>query len=68
MLALTRKLDQSVVLYTSNGEITVTLTENSHGCLVLAFDAPDAVKILRSELVDGIDGIEGGGLIDAAGP
>lgn len=51
MLTLSRKIGESVVLYTSDGEITVTLKETSRG-LALSFDAPEAVEILRAELLD----------------
>lgn len=63
MLTLSRYIDQSAVLYTKNGEITVTLKETGSGRLALAFDAPQSVRILRAELAEGIENIE---LIDTA--
>jgi len=57
-LTLSRKLDQSVVLYTSDGEVTVTLKETKKGCPALAFSAPDSIKIMRSELLENAEDIE----------
>lgn len=55
-LALQRDFGQRVVLYTSDGEITVhfnaPLREWAGIGLIVAIEAPSAVRILRGELVD----------------
>jgi len=50
MRTLSRKIGESVVLFTSDGPVTVTLTETSRN-LAFTFDAPDTVEIVRSELM-----------------
>ena len=49
MLSLTRKPQQKIILYTSDGPITVCLLGKATTRIGLA--APDSVKILRSELI-----------------
>jgi len=55
MLTLSRDTGQSVVLYTSDGELLVTLKTLKNGRLALSFDVPDCVKVLREELVVPVD-------------
>lgn len=50
-LLLSRLLKESVRLYTSDGDIDVTVVEIARGKVRLAFKAPDKVEILRSELI-----------------
>lgn len=52
MLVLSRKVEESIVLDTKNGPITVAVTRISGDKVRLGVDAPDDVKILRSELID----------------
>ena len=48
MLKLTRKRGESIQI----NEVLVTVTRLSASRVILGIDAPDDVKILRSELVD----------------
>lgn len=51
MLKLTRNINQSIFLHTSDGIIEVTVCDVS-GCQVrLGFDAPQTVNIVRSEIL-----------------
>lgn len=49
MLALTRRKGEKVILFTSDGPITIILTKTSRACLVI--DAPKSVRILRDGLI-----------------
>ena len=52
-LVISRKYSQSLELFTADGEqITVTVVDLNHKSVRLAIDAPDGVKIVRSELLD----------------
>ena len=54
MLTLTRKEGQTIALSINTGEgrITIKVARLRAGRVRLAIDAPDAVKILRGELID----------------
>ena len=54
MLTLTRKEGQTIALSINTGEgrITIKVASLRGNRVRLAIDAPDAVKILRGELVD----------------
>jgi carbon storage regulator CsrA len=52
MLNLERKLNQKIMLDTSDGQITIMVTLIEHGRVKLGIDAPDSVHIRRSELID----------------
>lgn len=49
MLVISRKRDESVVLFTSDGPITVELVDIRGNKVRLGFDAPADVCILREE-------------------
>lgn len=53
MLVLSRKPGEKVVI---GNNITLTVIEINGNRVRIAFDAPDQVRILRSELVCGRDG------------
>ena len=50
-LLLSRLLDETIRLYTSDGDIDITITEIVRGKVRLAINAPASVKILRTELI-----------------
>lgn len=52
MLVLTRKIGEKVII---GGNITVTVVETKGNKVRLAFEAPDDVRIMRSELIDRLD-------------
>lgn len=52
MLILTRKLNESIVI---DKKIKVKILEISEGQIRLGFEAPDNVKIFRSEVFDQIE-------------
>ena len=51
MLILRIRVDESVILYTSDGEIVVRVNDILYSKVALGFDAPENVKILRDKLV-----------------
>lgn len=52
MLILSRKVNESIILYLPNGEqITFTLTDYKGDETKVGIDAPDDVLILRYELI-----------------
>lgn len=52
MLVLARDLNQSVTMTLPNGDtITVTMLGLKHGHWKVGFDAPQSVKITRTELL-----------------
>lgn len=60
MLVLSRKLNQDVVLNTSDGPIRVKVTRISdRGNIRLSFDAPQAVKIHRGEIEHKVEVAQG---------
>lgn len=60
MLVLTRHLDESVVILTSDGLITVTFCDRRRdGGIRLGIDAPAEVEIYRQEVYEAIQA-EGG--------
>lgn len=55
-LILTRKLSESITLFTEDDEpITVTVVNVNGQQVTLSFDAPDTVDILRNELLEVVD-------------
>ena len=50
MLALTRKLSESIVLDTPAGRATIKVVQIRKGQITLAIDAPPAVRVLREEI------------------
>ena len=50
MLVLSRKKNESIVIRTSDGEITLHVSQIEEGQVKLAFEAPRCVEIWRSEL------------------
>lgn len=52
MLVLTRKTGQAVRITTEDGrEVTVTVTSAGEGWARLGFEAPDSVRVLRTEII-----------------
>lgn len=52
MLVITRKQGESIIISTPDGDVRVTIKAiKSGGQVQLSIDAPDAVEILREELV-----------------
>jgi carbon storage regulator CsrA len=56
MLCLSRKLDQSVLITVGGLTIRVTVIESTPSRLRLGFEAPEEVRILRTELSPFIEG------------
>ena len=52
MLVLSRKKNESIVLYTQDGEITITVVAFVGPQIRIGIDAPKSVDILRKELVE----------------
>lgn len=52
MLVLTRQINETVLLLTSDGPIEVMLTKVDRGRARIGFIAPDSVKIYRKELLN----------------
>lgn len=52
MLILTSEVDDQVVLFTSDGPITVQLMGTRMNKARLGFDAPVSVKILRKDVME----------------
>lgn len=50
MLVLTRKIDQGLVLHTTDGPIEVTLLKVKTNTCRVGIKAPTHVKVLRKEL------------------
>ena len=51
MLSITRKISEKVVLFTEQGDITIMIQNVKGNQVRLSVDAPDEVKVLRSELI-----------------
>lgn len=51
MLCLKRRTGERIVLMTSDGRVTVQVYDIDRGTVKLGIDAPQAVKILREELL-----------------
>ncbi len=49
MLVLTRKVEQALII---NGNIVVKVLAVSGGRVKLGIDAPEEIKVIRSELLD----------------
>lgn len=67
MLILSRKLDESIVIRTSDGDVTLMVTRMLDGRVLLGFDAPDKVKVWRTELLPRVEKNESGGSCDSLG-
>lgn len=52
MLILTSVVDDQVVLFTSDGPITVQLMETRPNKARIGFEAPGSVKIMRKEVLE----------------
>jgi carbon storage regulator len=51
MLVLTRKEQEKVIIYTSDGDIEITINRIDGNQVRLGFDAPENVDIEREELI-----------------
>ena len=51
MLVLTRTRGESIVIETTDGPITVLVTQVIGGKIKIGIDAPDHVRILRTEII-----------------
>lgn len=51
-LCVSRKLDESITVITSDGIITITVIQASRSYARLRVSAPEEITILRSELMD----------------
>ena len=52
MLSLTRRVNESITLFTSDGEITISLTNFRSNTARIGIVAPKDVTILRTEIKD----------------
>lgn len=52
MLVLTRTRGESIVIQTTDGPIEVVVTRVLDGRVKIGINAPDTVKILRTELIE----------------
>jgi carbon storage regulator CsrA len=50
MLSLTRNIDQSIMIYTSDGPIKIMVRMVSGQQFRIGIDAPQSVNIVRSEI------------------
>lgn len=55
MLTLSRKENEAIILYTSDGPITLCISSIQHNQVRVSFDAPDNVNIVREELLSRAD-------------
>jgi len=53
MLVLTRKYDETIVIGTDEGPITITVVKLDKGSVRLGVDAPRSIPIARGELLKG---------------
>lgn len=51
MLVLTRTRGESIVIKTTDGPITVVVTQVIGGKIKIGIDAPDHVRIVRTEII-----------------
>ncbi len=51
MLVLSRKVGETVILKTSDGDVSVMVTKEINGRVLLGFQAPKAIVVMRSELI-----------------
>ncbi|MDH5180867.1 MAG: carbon storage regulator [Gammaproteobacteria bacterium] len=49
MLTIERKEEETIILETSDGPITILVSKAQHGRVKLSIDAPKEVKISRGE-------------------
>jgi len=59
MLVLSRKINESIRIETSDGPVDVKVTRAEGKNVRLAIDAPRAVKVLRAEVADRTEPGEG---------
>ena len=54
MLILSRKVGESIIIKVGSNNIKITILESNNGTLKLGFEAPNDIKIYRSELYEEI--------------
>lgn len=54
MLILSRKIGESIIIKVGSNNIKITILESNNGTLKLGFEAPNDIKIYRSELYEEI--------------
>lgn len=54
MLILSRKIGESIIIKVGSDNIKITILESNNGTLKLGFEAPNDIKIYRSELYEEI--------------
>lgn len=52
MLVLSRKKDEQIVMDTESGRIVLTVTKIKGSSAFIGIDAPDCVRIARSEVME----------------
>ena len=67
MLVLSRKVDEKIVIRTSDGDVTLMVTKMLDGRVLLGFEAPPAVKVWRTELLPSVEKNESSGPRDRMG-
>ena len=51
-LTVSRKSDESIILYTSDGPIEIKLGDTAKSAVKVHVNAPESVHVFRSELID----------------
>jgi len=54
VLILSRKIGESIIIKVRSDNIKITILESNNGTLKLGFEAPNDIKIYRSELYEEI--------------
>jgi len=54
VLILSRKIGESIIIKVGSDNIKITILESNNGTLKLGFEAPNDIKIYRSELYEEI--------------
>ena len=54
MLILSRKVGESIIIKVGSNNIKITILESNNGTFKLGFEAPNDIKIYRSELYEEI--------------
>lgn len=52
MLVLTRKIDQSIIIYSGDTKIEIFVVDIKSNQVKIGIEAPPSVPIVRSELLD----------------
>lgn len=52
MLVLSRKINEEIVIKTSDGEVVITLVEANRDRCRMGFEAPETIRIYRREVLD----------------